>query len=252
MTMQRFTRRAFLAAAIMVAGVFAAPAQLLLFGAPRGEAASFTSGNMQIRAEIFRACTPCPGPAVVLLHGSDGMTKYASTYRMAANQLASAGITTVVVRYFDRTCTPPDAPNLATDPVQFNAWVATVKDAIRFTGSLPEVDSRRIGIVGFSLGAFVGVAASANNPHVKALVEVSGGVAAPVAGKVKHMPATLVVHGGCDAIVPVTEAEKLAAVLRKVGARHEVRIYPCEEHILKGAAQKDASERGLNFLLGNL
>lgn len=71
---------------------------------------SFASGGQQIEVEWFSASGgtrpgqgPSSGlPAVLLLHGADGLT-YAEGYRLAARTIAASGYHVAFVHYLDRT-----------------------------------------------------------------------------------------------------------------------------------------------------
>jgi cephalosporin-C deacetylase-like acetyl esterase len=68
--------------------------------------------------------------------------------------------------------------------------VVAVRRAIDVLHQLPEVDPKRIGLVGWSLGARVGAVAAGVDPRLKAVVLMSGG-ASPVETYVKQAPANL-------------------------------------------------------------
>jgi carboxymethylenebutenolidase len=44
------------------------------------------------------------------------------------------------------------------------------------------------------------------------------------------MPATLIIQGDADTIIPVSEAKDLDAILTKAGRPHEMHLYPGVEH----------------------
>ncbi len=242
--------RTTLALALILAAAAAAPAQGLLglFGAPRGQADAFCHRGATIRVEVFNPSCPGTYPAVLLLHGADGMDKFGPMYRMAAAELARNGYVTVIVRYFDATGGgPADPESLDLAAGEFRAWVGAVRAAISYAQALPNVDGHSIGIAGFSLGSFVGLSVASTDGRIGAVVDAFGGLPAAYAKRLKHMPPVLILHGQCDDTVPVQESYALAKLLRSKGLPYEIHIYPGQGHTFDKNAQQDASARGLCF-----
>jgi dienelactone hydrolase len=66
---------------------------------------SFTSDGNPITVECFRPEGPGKHPAVLYLHGADGMSYHTSIYQESARQLGRLGFDVFLVHYFDRTGT---------------------------------------------------------------------------------------------------------------------------------------------------
>ncbi|MCX7718418.1 MAG: dienelactone hydrolase family protein [Candidatus Sumerlaeaceae bacterium] len=234
---------------IVLAAVTAAPAQGLLgLLAPRGTQDAFMSAGCPVGVEVFTPRSCAVAPAVIMLHGAEGLCENPAVYRMTASQLAGAGYVAIIVSYFDRTGTGPRKPDIGKDPVEFRAWVATVRDAISYAACLPQVDANRIALAGVSLGGYVAVATAAVDDRVRAVVEVAGGVPNRYVAAMTDMPPVLIVHGECDETVPVSEAYKLERLLKARDVCAELAIYPCQGHLLRGEAQRDALRRAIAFL----
>jgi carboxymethylenebutenolidase len=169
-------------------------------------------------------------------------------YRMVASELAKNGYVALIVHYFDHGGSPDNPENPELTPAQFHAWERAVKDGISYAQGLPNVNRNRIGITGFSLGAFVGLSVASQDHRVKAVIDSFGGLPEVYAKDLKHMPPTLIIHGEQDEYVPVTEAKSLARLLKRKGFAYEMHLYPCEGHTLGREAAKDAAQWGLCFL----
>jgi len=214
---------------------------------------SFTSGGQQIAVEWFAASgsltagqgSSSARPAVLLLHGADGLT-YADSYRLAARTIASSGYHVAFVHYLDRTGDQRVAyARLRQD---FPRWRETIRDAVSWLVDQPGVDARRLGIVGLSLGAALAFATAAEEPRVRAIVDYSGPLPDELAGQRPRLPPTLILHGASDRIVPVSHAHAIERLLREQSTPYEIKIYEGQGHGLTGAAQFDAAARVARFL----
>jgi carboxymethylenebutenolidase len=151
-----------------------------------------------------------------------------------------------LVHYFDRT-----GSRWASLPAifqNFPVWMETLSDALTFAAGRPGVDGGRLGVVGISLGAALGLSQAVGDPRIKAVVDYFGPVPEGSLQGAARLPPTLVLHGAADPIVPVSNARALEGFLKAKGIPHEVRIYPGEGHGFSGAAQADATARAAAFL----
>jgi carboxymethylenebutenolidase len=213
--------------------------------AGEAETLSFKSGGETITIERFHAGGGGSRPAVLLLHGADGFT-YGERYRMGAQVVAAAGYEVFLLHYLERT--GQSRAFFSTIGRNFPAWAETVRDAVGFVERQPGIDPKRIGLIGTSLGAALGVTVAAEDRRIKALVDYFGFLPEAVAESATRLPPTLVLHGAKDAIVPVANAYALEALLKKLGAPHDVHVYADQAHGFWGAAQLDAAQRTAAFL----
>jgi len=85
--------------------------------------------------------------------------------------------------------------------------------------------------MGFSQGAYLATGYAATFPaQVTAVVEYYGGLIPQLRGSAKLMPPTLIIHGGRDSTIPLSEARDLDSLLTAAGRPHEMHIYPRAEH----------------------
>jgi carboxymethylenebutenolidase len=213
------------------------------------ERQSFESGGHPIVVEVFGAQAAPPGPAVIMLHGADGL--YGGTrYRSGARNLAGAGFQVFMVHYLDRT--GETRASFATVFQNFPTWMATIREALAYVASRPGVDPHRIGVVGISLGAALGLAVASQQPGISAFVSYFGPYPQGALGLGSKLPPTLILHGGADPIVPVANAHAIESLLRQQGSFVDTKIYPGQGHGFHGDAERDATRRALAFLRGFL
>jgi carboxymethylenebutenolidase len=210
---------------------------------------SFKSGGKAIAVETFQAAGSSPRPAVLMLHGADGLS-YNTQYREGARDVAAAGYQVHLVHYLDRT--GEKRASFSTLFQNFVPWMGTVQDALAFASEHPGADPRRIGIIGISLGAALGLAVASTDPRVKTLVNYFGPLPQGAIATTSKLPPTLVLHGAADPIVPVANAYAVEALLRQQNVPHEIKVYPGQGHGFRGAAEDDATARSLAFLQRHL
>jgi len=183
-------------------------------------------------------------PAVIGLHGSGG--GHASMAE-PANLLASQGFAVYVLHYFDRTDTI-ELDGLPTILRHFPAWMKTLWDSVSFVSRQPQVDPERIGLLGFSLGAYLSLSAAAIDARVKTVVEFFGGLPKEMTLFMRRLCPVLILHGDQDRTVPVEEAYHLQELLEKKQIPYEMQIYPGVGHEFTGETWRDAGRRTLAFL----
>ena len=110
------------------------------------------------------------------------------------------------------------------------------------------MDTKRIALLGFSLGGFLATALAAQDKRISAVVEVAGGLPKYGIPKVEQLPPTLILHGDADNRVPVTEAHDLETVLKRLGTPYEKEILEGQGHFFQGMAQFQALSKIATFL----
>ena len=190
---------------------------------------NFQSGAERIRIERYEPARAGLHPALLLAHGSGGAVSY--WLNRFAPQLTAFGVGVHAPHYFDKTGTARATAEMILDGQHFPAWLRALEDAVVDLRARPNVDGRRIGVLGISLGGYLAVALGIGDPTLRLVIELSGGIPPGWEERVTTaMPPMLVLHGAEDTIVPVSEAHKLERVLAERGARCQTEIFPRENH----------------------
>ncbi len=206
--------------------------------------ASFESGGKDIRLDCFSpSANGQRFPAVIGLHGSGGGH---ASMADPASLLAEQGFAVYVLHYFDRTGTT-EIDGLQTIFRHFPVWMKTLWDAVSFVARQPQVDPERIGLLGFSLGAYLALSASAIDSRIQAVVEFFGGMPKEMKLFARRLCPVLILHGEQDKTVPVEEAYHLQRILEKKQIAYEMHIYPGVGHGFSGETCRDAGLRTLAF-----
>jgi dienelactone hydrolase len=204
---------------------------------------TYLSGGKPVTIEVFVPPTPGQYPIVLALHGSSGI--YSGSLQFP-QMLADRGFAVFLPHFFETTGTTWASPLTIRD--NFPTWTIAVSDALDFAQDHPQSDRRQIGIVGFSLGAYLALTLGSQQSRVKAVVDFFGGMPDHFAEQVRHLPPVLILHGDQDTVVPVTEAHKIETLYRARQAPYEMKIYPNANHGFNGFNMLDAGQRTYFFL----
>jgi carboxymethylenebutenolidase len=218
-----------------------------------GPVATFTSGGTLVRVETVRARGAAPAPAVLLAPGTAGLTLRERELCAYLPDLARQGFAPFLVHYLDRTGEAAVRRDSITRQ-RFALWQQALRDAVTHVAGRPEVDARRIGLVGFSLGAYLSLAVGWEDPRVGAVIDYYGGIPGDQRPG-GHRPPVLILHGEADTTVPVREAHALRDLLSASSVLNEVKLYPGAGHVFDARGptlREDALGRTVAFLRQHL
>jgi dienelactone hydrolase len=136
---------------------------------------SFVSSRRKIEGYLLAPRGAGRRPAVVFVHGSGGDR---SELLGQAAELAARGVValTITEPSHSVTSSPSTLGGLLAQARSLTIDdVVAVRRAVDVLQTLPNVDSKRIGYVGWSAGARLGAIVAAAEPRIKALVLVSAG-----------------------------------------------------------------------------
>lgn len=218
---------------------------------------TFPSEGKSVTIERFDPQGPGLHPAVMVIHGGGGVQ---AGWRMTGllENLTGAGYIAFVPHYFEGT-----GGNWAhsANRDQLIAYIRTLNDAARFIAEQPGVQKDGIGLIGFSLGGYVGLALAEEesghpppqpSPTIRAVIEMYGAMPEFAADRMTTMPPVLILHGQDDTVVPVSNASDLEKLLQKKSVTYEIKIYPHQGHGFEGDAVIDANQRIVAFLKAHL
>ena len=203
---------------------------------------TYLSGGRPVGIDVFVPAEAGEYPIVLALHGSSGI--YSGSMQFP-QMLADRGFAVFLPHFFETTGT--NWANPSTIREKFPQWMIAISDALDFAQDHAQSDRGRIGIVGFSLGAYMGLALGSQQSRVKAVVDFFGGMPDHFAEQVRQLPPVLILHGDSDTVVPVSEATRSKRVPCAPGS-YEIKIYPNANHGFNGFNMIDAGQRTDFFL----
>ena len=226
----------------------------------------FHSGTTTISVEVSTPPTAGKHPAVLVVYGTDGMSElhgFGTAIRNFAAGLAAAGFVALIPNYLESTGTDPGVdtvwPALAGCR---DTWVNCLADAARFADARPDVQSGKLGIVGFSLGGNLALRLaklSTASPRALAVVDFFAPIsmAGGIGGDVERLPFVQIHHGLDDPVVPPAQSVELMKLLddahKTKGLDYVDYSYPTEGHGFRDPTNVDESmRRSVGFLHDHL
>ena len=203
---------------------------------------------------------PGPFPTVIMIHEWWGLT---NPLIEKANQMAAQGYVVFV---------PDTYRGQATRLIPRALWLrlnapegrvmADLQAAYDFVLTRPQVDQRRVAVLGFCYGGEMALRYGTRNANLAATVVFYGSPitdASQFGALAQTRGPVLGIFGAQDSQIPVAEVEQFKQALAQAGIRHQVTIYPGVGHAFvepkamaePGPAQ-DAWRETLAFLDANV
>ena len=199
-------------------------------------------------------------PAVLVLHGTYGLElPFGPAIESFADAFVGKGIGAAIPRYFQSTGTTA-GPSVGPQDILTNlpAWRRACGDALTFLGAHEGIDSRHLGLLGFSLGGHLSLELGMAPPTgvaVKCVVDFFGPTIG-MEGTWSALPPVLIHHGDQDKDVPIAHSthlvEKLKAAGKVQGRDYRLATYPGQAHGFTGSALSDSRDATVAFCEGFL
>lgn len=217
--------------AVLLLALFAVPAAAKPYAVETKDT-TFNSSGKKIRLEMYLPQGQKECPAIVLVHDSAGLGLIPGTiFRQCSQTLAREGYAVLLVHYFNSTGHRALKPEqVRKSKKHWPVWKNTVRDAIKLAIDHPRIDGKRIGLLGFSLGAYLSLAvASDKDMKITAVAEYFGGLPEMFWKQPQQLrlPPTLIIHGVKDQIVPAKEAYALRGLFSVLKVPCELKLYNC-------------------------
>lgn len=112
-----------------------------------------------------------PSPAVVLMHGYTGDKDEHGRFVNASKRLRENGFAAVRFDFrYGKTPRNKSESDGNLSEMTPDLWISDAEAVLAYVASLPEIDRRRIGVIGLSMGGYAAICASARSRLAKAVV----------------------------------------------------------------------------------
>lgn len=165
-----------------------------------------------------------------------------------AEELAKLGYVAMTVDMYGngKTADNPKDATAAAMPFYQNPQMAKkrIEAALAELKKHPQVDTSRIGAIGFCFGGSMVLNTAKLGENFDAVVSFHGGLEGPAPDKNLLKAKILVCHGGDDPFVPQQQVDKFKKQMDSVGANYSFIVYPGAKHAFTNPA---ATENGKKF-----
>jgi dienelactone hydrolase len=213
----------------------------------RYEELIYLSDGLKIKGYLYGAPGSEPSPAIIYSHGSVEHSEMAQPrrYEWLAYRLARLGYATFVAerRGYGGSEGVGVVGGEGVNTLRYGlpGEIRDVVAAIEFLKARPEIDSKRIVLLGKSLGGFVSLQTAADRPDLRGVISLAGGYGfgdramGPVmlfvqtelrtAARRIQVP-TLLMHAQNDRIVPVEFSRMVYDELQQRNVQAVLKVYP--------------------------
>lgn len=213
---------------------------------------SYPSGNTQIAAYLALPEGEGPFPGIVVIHEAYGLNE---NIKDIARRFADQGYAALAVDLFNgrnrAICMFRFMGGILFDSLN-NQGIQDLKAALTYLSAQPQVDSERVGAVGYCMGGSFAIAWACTDDRLKAIAPYYGGNPRPLEAVARLCP---VVGSYPDNDFTTSQGQKLDRQLDTYNVPHDIKIYPGAKHSFfndqggnynAGAAQ-DSWQRVLAF-----
>jgi len=234
-------RKLLLSVLILVASSFTFAAE--------GKQVTYRSGDEQISAMLYMpaAASSSTGkakagklPAIILIHEWWGLN---DQIKGLASQWADDGYVTLAVDlYRGKSTTDPEEAHELMRGLPDDRAVRDLRAAFTYLTHQPQVDARRIGVMGWCMGGGFALELALAEPHIAAVAMNYGHLVTDVNTLKKLHAPLLGLFGGQDRGILPADVKKFEARLKKLGKNVEIKIYDDTGH----AFQNPNNKQGYN------
>jgi len=201
---------------------------------PAVDTATVYGAGRSIRVSRYLAGGAGRRSAVLLLHGAKGLESRAPAYDLYARSLATAGLDAWLFSYYrpnqaiaiDQASDASEREDLYAQFI--GGWIADIR-LLTSHAKQQERSSGKVGLLGFSLGGMVAVAA-ANRSDIAALALFYAAAPRFYRPALVSLPPLLELHGDADRSVPLIQGAALVATAKRLGGVADLVVYAGQEH----------------------
>src|SRR5271157_2652827 len=198
---------------------------------------SYKSGDETVNAILYTPQGKGPFPALVVIHEWWGLNDWV---KEEASKLADQGYAALAIDlYRGKVATTPDEAHQIMRGVPEDRANRDLLAATAFLASQKNVDDKRIGSMGWSMGGGYSLDLAINDPKLKAAVINYGHLASDDATLKKIDAPILGIFGGQDKGITPDDVHKFESQTKALGKTVDIHIFPDAGHAFENPNNKD-------------
>ena len=222
---------------------------------------SYQSGPETVHALLYQPWKSASAfhPGIIVIHEWWGLNDWV---KEQASDLAKQGYVVLAVDlYRGQVATDADTAHQISRGVPEDRAIRDLKAAEVYLSSQKNVDSSRIGAIGWCMGGGYALNFAVADPNLKAVVANYGPPPTDPASLAQIHAAILGNYGGLDKGITPADVNAFAAEMKKIGKPIDLKIYPDAGHAFENPNNKtgyraedtaDARSRYLHFFAREL
>jgi dienelactone hydrolase len=216
----------------------------------KSKTVDYTANGASMEGYVaYDAAKKAPVPGILIVHDWMGLGKFSTD---KADELAKQGYVAFAVDIYGkgvRAKTTEEAGKLA---MKFkddrNLLRARVKAAFDKLTAMPEVDAKRIVVMGYCFGGTTALELARSGAPVVGTVSFHGGLGTPTPQDAKKINGrVLVMHGADDPFVPPAEVEAFKDEMNKANVKMEFVPYSGAVHSFTNPAAGNDNSKGAAY-----
>ncbi len=198
-------------------------------------------------------------PAIIVIHEWWGLNDWVK--EQAADLAAHGYVALAIDLYRGQVANDADTAHQLSRGLPQDRGIRDLKAAETYSSSQKDVDSHRIGAIGWCMGGGYALSFAVADPNLKAVVANYGPPPTDPDSLAQIHAAILGNYGGLDKGIPPDSVQSFAADMKKLGKPVDVKIYPDAGHAFENPNNKtgyraqdaaDARSRYLHFFAREL
>jgi carboxymethylenebutenolidase len=201
-----------------------------------GKPVSYKSGDETVNAILYTPQGKGPFPALVVIHEWWGLNDWVKD---EAAKLADQGYVALAIDlYRGKVATTPDEAHQIMRGVPEDRANRDLLAATAFLGSQKNVDSKRIGSIGWCMGGGYSLDLAIGDPKLKAAVINYGHLASDDATLKKINAPILGIFGGQDKGITPADVSKFETQMKALGKTVDIHSFPDAGHAFENPNNK--------------
>src|ERR1700716_2295308 len=224
-----------------------------------GKSVSYKSGDETVSGMLYAPAGKGPFPALIVIHEWWGLNDWV---KEQASKFADQGYVALAVDlYRGKVADTPDLAHELMRGVPEDRAKRDLRAAFEFLASQSNVRKDRIGSIGWCMGGGYSLDGALQEPTLAADVINYGHLATDSEALKKINAPILGLFGGQDRGITPDDVHKFEAVMKLLGKKVEIKIYPDAGHAFENPNNKegyraedaaDAWKRTVDFLAATL
>ncbi|MFZ0313297.1 MAG: dienelactone hydrolase family protein [Candidatus Korobacteraceae bacterium] len=192
------------------------------------QAVSYRSGDETVQATLYMPKGEGPFPALVVIHEWWGVNDWV---KQQASNFADEGYVALAIDlYRGQLATTPDEAHQIMRGVPEDRANRDLLAATAYLRSLKEVNSKRVGAIGWCMGGGYALDLAVADPKLKVAVINYGHLASEKTTLKKIHASILGIFGGQDKGIPPADVHKFETEMKGLDKKVEIQIYPDAGH----------------------